>query len=92
MIEELFEEFKREMGGAKIYCDEQGSRVQGEKGAILTLFTNLVKGLNVKGEISKDELQFAFDMAFKSDTELNKMVLEKLKDMLEQMNKKEKEE
>jgi len=91
---EIMEEYEREQKVGMIYIDKEKCEIKGSTPMILTLFCKLCETIveEVK-DVDKEKLQEAFDLAFKSEEEINKLNLNKMKDLLEKLKEElEKEE
>ena len=86
MIEELMGEFNKEIETACIYVDKQGCRIQGYKPMVMTMFEQIIKGL-VNSGVERDEIEYAIKVAFMNELETEKEVVNKLKSLLEKMEK-----
>ena len=86
---EIYGEYESQKSKSQILITGDGlCEIKGTLGMILALYTQLSEVLckEIKG-CTKEKLQNAFDLAFKTDEELDKELLTKFKDMLEGLKK-----
>ena len=86
---DLFEEYLKEQEEAVICADKKGVKIKGCAPMLMTKFGEIIIALTKCG-FSKSDLQYAFETSFKSEKELTKELLEKMKDVL--LNKENEEE
>lgn len=68
-----------------IYSSNRGCIVVGDSCEVMTSFTLLVRKL--KEETGEENLRYAFELAFKDSKELEKEALNKIKELIETIEK-----
>lgn len=84
-MDKLFNKYLKEMEESVIHCDSNKLHIEGGKGALLSMYSQITGAL--AEDIDKKILEDAFNYAFMSEKELKKLALEKIKKLIEEVDK-----